>query len=241
MYCQFFLFNDPPTSQTYSLSLHDALPISWGISESAYAFTDRAGNYQYRAFGVPGLGLRRGLADELVIAPYATALASLIDPAAAAANLERLARFGLSGRFGYYEALDCRPLQADAAEDRAASDAASPVLVRAFFAHHQGMSLVALANVVCDDVFVRRFHADPRVQATELLLQERVPREAILSEPRPAEGAAPPPPIPVFASRRFRSPHTTSAHTQFLSNGRYTAALTHTGGGFSMWRDLAVT
>src|SRR4029450_3065067 len=82
--------------------------VPWGISESAYAFTDRAGNYQYRAFGVPGLGLRRGLADELVIAPYATALASLIDPAAAAANLERLARAGLSGRFGYYGGPDCR-------------------------------------------------------------------------------------------------------------------------------------
>ena len=90
-------------------------------------------------------------------------------------------------------------------------------------------------------MFVRRFHADPRVQATELLLQERVPREAIVSEPRPAEGAAPAPSLPVFASRRFRSPHTTSSHIQFLSNGRYTTALTHTGGGFSTWRDVAVT
>jgi cyclic beta-1,2-glucan synthetase len=213
--------------------------VPWGISESAYAFTDRSGNYQYRAFGVPGLGLRRGLADELVIAPYATALASLINPAAAAANLERLARAGLSGRFGFYEALDCRPLEAGL--ETPLSGTARPVVIRAFFAHHQGMSLVALANVVCDDVFVRRFHADPRVQATELLLQERVPREAILSEPRPAEGAAPTPSIPVFASRRFRSPHTTSPHMQFLSNGRYTTGLTHTGGGFSTWRGLAVT
>lgn len=214
--------------------------VPWGVSESAYAFTDRAGNYQYRAFGVPGLGLRRGLADELVIAPYATALASLIAPAAAAANLERLAREGLLGPFGFYEALDCRPLESDA-ERSAEASAALPVVVRAFFAHHQGMSLVALTNVVCDDVFVGRFHADPRVQATELLLQERVPREAILSEPRPAEGAAPAPSIPVFASRRFKSPHTTSAHAHFLSNGRYTTALTHIGGGFSTWGELAVT
>ncbi|HXT29317.1 MAG TPA: glucoamylase family protein, partial [Vicinamibacterales bacterium] len=216
--------------------------VPWGISESAYAFTDRAGNYQYRAFGVPGLGLRRGLADELVIAPYATALASLVYPSAAAANLERLEREGLLGRFGYYESIDCRPLEAS--PDDVAPPAPAQrkgVVVRAFFAHHQGMSLVALANVVCDDVFVKRFHADPRVQATELLLQERVPREAILSEPRPAEGAAPAPSLPVFATRRFRSPHTTSAHMQFLSNGRYTTALTHTGGGFSTWRDIGVT
>jgi cyclic beta-1,2-glucan synthetase len=214
--------------------------VPWGNSESAYAVTDRAGNYQYRAFGVPGLGLRRGLADELVIAPYATALASLVDPAAAAANFEQLAREGLAGRFGFYEALDCRPLEANA-EEPVEPHTVRPVVVRAFFAHHQGMSLVALANVIGHDVFVNRFHADPRVQATELLLQERVPREAILSQPRPAEGATLAPSSPVFATRRFKSPHTTSAHTQFLSNGRYTIALTNTGGGFSAWRGLAVT
>jgi cyclic beta-1,2-glucan synthetase len=215
--------------------------VPWGISESAYAFTDRAGTYQYRAFGVPGLGLRRGLADELVIAPYATALASVIDPAAAAANLERLASEGMLGRFGFYEALDCRPLEADTHPPADARKTARPVVVRAFFAHHQGMSLVALANVVSHDVFVNRFHTDPRVQATELLLQERVPREAILSEPRPSDAASLSTSIPVFASRRFKSPHTTSAHTQFLSNGRYTTALTNTGGGFSTWRNLSVT
>ena len=214
--------------------------VPWGISESAYAFTDRDGNYQYRAFGVPGLGLRRGLADELVIAPYATALASLIDPAAAAENFERLAREGLLGRYGFYEALDCRPLESDA-EGTAPPGVARPAVVRAFFAHHQGMSLVALANVVCQDAFVSRFHADSRVQATELLLQERVPREAILSAPRPAEGAIRSPAVPIFATRRFKSPHTTNIHTHFLSNGRYTTALSHTGGGFSTWQHLAVT
>ena len=116
-----------------------------------------------------------------------------------------------------------------------------PVVVRAFFAHHQGMSLVALANVLCDDAFVKRFHADPRVQATELLLQERVPREAILSEPRPADSRTAASTIPVFASRRFKSPHTASPHSQFLSNGRYTARVTHAGGGSSTWQNLAVT
>jgi cyclic beta-1,2-glucan synthetase len=216
--------------------------VPWGISESAYAFTDRAGNYQYRAFGVPGLGLKRGLADELVVAPYATALAAQVDPAAAAENFRRLAENGLDGRFGFYEALDYRPPNRDI--EQAPDAAPAPVIVRAFFAHHQGMSLVALANVICDDVFVTRFHADPRVQASELLLQERVPREAILSEPRPDDGGESAGGVlspSVYASRRFRSPHTASPHTQFLSNGRYTAALTHAGGGYSTWRGLAVT
>jgi cyclic beta-1,2-glucan synthetase len=211
----------------------------WGISESAYAFTDRQGNYQYRAFGVPGLGLKRGLADDLVIAPYATALASLVSPAAAAENFGRLSALGLDGRYGFYEALDYNPRRRDL--DAPADSGSTPVVVRAYFAHHQGMSLVALANVVLQDVFVARFHADPRIQATELLLQERVPREAILSEPRPAEAATMRPSLPVYASRRFRSPHTTSVHTHFLSNGRYTAAVTNAGGGYSMWRHLAVT
>src|SRR4029450_12910151 len=87
--------------------------VPWGISESAYAFTDRAGNYQYRAFGVPGLGLKRGLADDLVIAPYATALAAQVDPSAAAENFKRLAAADLDGRFGFYEALDYRPRNRD--------------------------------------------------------------------------------------------------------------------------------
>jgi cyclic beta-1,2-glucan synthetase len=216
--------------------------VPWGISESAYAFTDRAGNYQYRAFGVPGLGLKRGLADDLVVAPYATALAAQVDPAAAAENFRRLSKDGLDGRFGFYEALDYGPRNRDI--DQAPDTAPEPAVVRAFFAHHQGMSLVALTNVICNDAFVARFHADPRVQASELLLQERVPREAILSEPRPDDGAERAATVPspsVYASRRFRSPHTASPHTQFLSNGRYTAALTHAGGGYSVWRGLAIT
>jgi cyclic beta-1,2-glucan synthetase len=212
--------------------------VPWGISESAYTVVDRAGTYQYKAFGVPGLGLKRGLEDELVIAPYATALASLIDPPAAAGNFQRLERVAADGRFGFYEAIDYTPRQAALETPPVDSP---PALVRAFFSHHQGMSLVALANVVCDDCFVHRFHCDARVKATELLLQERVPREAIVSEPRPAEGAARVPAAPLLASRRFRSPHTASPHTHFLSNGRYTAALTHDGGGFSLWRGLAVT
>jgi cyclic beta-1,2-glucan synthetase len=215
--------------------------VPWGISESAYAFTDREGNYQYRAFGVPGLGLKRGLATDLVVAPYASALASLVSPTAAADNFEALAQAGLDARYGFYESLDYNPRNRDVEPDAPPAAQKRPVPVRAYFAHHQGMSLVALANVVRRDAFVSRFHADPRIQATELLLQERVPREAILSEPRPAEAETAPPTLPVFASRSFRTPHTRSVHTHFLSNGRYTAALTNAGGGYSMWRDMAVT
>jgi cellobiose phosphorylase len=213
--------------------------VPWGISECAYAFTDRSGNFQYRAFGVPGLGLKRGLSTDLVIAPYATALAALVDPSAAADNFRHLVKEGLEGRYGFYEALDYFPRTRDV--DAPPEAVPPPMIVRAYFAHHQGMSLVALANVIGDDTFVDRFHCDPRVEASELLLQERVPREAILSEPRPADSATGTTPAAVYALRRFRSPHTKSPHTQFLSNGRYTVALTHAGGGYSTWQGLAVT
>ncbi len=213
--------------------------VPWGLSEAAYAFTDREGTYQYRAFGVPGLGLKRGLVSDLVIAPYATALASLVTPGHAAANFERLRDAGADGRYGFYESIDYTPRQRNL--EGAPDKTPHPIVVRAFFAHHQGMSLVALANVIGRDQFVERFHADRRIQATELLLQERVPREAILSKPRPLEAETAPPSLPVFASREFRSPETVSVHTQFLSNGRYTAAITNAGGGHSMWRDLSVT
>ena len=214
--------------------------VPWGISEAAYAFTDRAGNYQYKAFGVPGLGLKRGLADDLVVSPYSTALAGLIDPAAAVTNLMRLARTGVDGRFGFYESIDYWPRKPPV-EGAAVAGDGPPEVVRAFFAHHQGMSLVALTNVLCDDIFVTRFHSDPRVSATELLLQERVPREAILAEARPVESTSVVPMIGAPSARRFRTPHTSSPHTHFLSNGRYTVALTHAGGGSSRWRGLSVT
>jgi cyclic beta-1,2-glucan synthetase len=214
--------------------------VPWGISEAAFALTDRAGSYQYKAFGVPGLGFKRGLADDLVVAPYATALAGLIDPATAVSNFVTLGQRGLDGRFGFYESIDFRPRKPLPDADSPPA-AAQPEIVRAFFAHHQGMSLVAFANVLLDDVFVTRFHADPRVKATELLLQERVPREAILAEARPPERTAALSTTVMSVARRFGTPHTSSPHTQFLSNGRYTATLTHAGGGSSTWRGLAVT
>ena len=149
-----------------------------------------------RQLSVPGIrctrtGTQAGPVDRPGHRPYATALASLVTPAAAAENFERLAELGVDGRFGFYEALDYTPRSREVETPSDAS--AQPTVVRAYFAHHQGMSLVALANVSCQDAFVGRFHSDPRVQATELLLQERVPREAILSEPRPVRAPRPRP------------------------------------------------
>ncbi len=213
--------------------------VPWGISESAFNVRDRHETYQYKAFGVPGLGLKRGLADELVVAPYATALAIPFEPAAAVRNLNRLASVGALGHFGFYDAVDYTPRKK--ADEEAAPALETTAVVRTFMAHHQGMFLVALTNALRADVMVRRFHSDSRVQATELLLQERVPRQAAAEPPRPAEETHVASSPQSSSLRRFRTPHTYYPHTQFVSNGSYVAAVTNAGGGFSRWRDLAVT
>jgi cyclic beta-1,2-glucan synthetase len=216
--------------------------VPWGVSESAYNLVDRLGNYQYKAFGVPGLGLKRGLADELVVAPYATALAALLDPARAAQNLRRLTDERAEGALGFYDAVDYTPRKpAESETSQESPSAGAGVVVRSYLAHHQGMSLVALANVLTGDRMVRRFHADRRVQATELLLQERIPREAPVIEPRPAEETRVPSGVSPRAPRRLRSPHTRNAHAQILSNGAFVTIVTNAGGGASLCRDVAVT
>jgi len=216
--------------------------VPWGISEAAFNVVDRLDNYQYKAFGVPGLGLKRGLADDLVVAPYATALAAMLDPTEAARNLRRLAGAGLEGAYGFYESIDFTHAEATEVLGEARNaDPSHGTVVRAFLAHHQGMTLVAIANALLSNVMVRRFHADPRVQATELLLQERVPRQAPITQPRPAEETRAAGPLPSLAIRRFRSPHTVVPHAQFLSNGSYTAVVTNAGGGASFCRGQAVT
>ena len=209
--------------------------VPWGVSESAYNARDLELTYQYSNFGVPGLGLKRGLSEDVVVAPYATALAAMIDPKTAAQNFLRLAKAGASGRYGFYEALDYTATRIPENQDVA--------VVHAYMAHHQGMSLVALANVLYDGVMRARFHAEPRMQATELLLQERTPRDVLVTRPRVEEVRAVAdvrdlvPPV----LRRFTSAHDPTPGIHLLSNGRYAVMVTTAGSGYSHWRDLAVT
>ncbi len=217
--------------------------VPWGISESAYNVVDRHDTFQYKAFGIPGLGLKRGLGDELVVAPYATALATMIDAPAGAANLRRLAAAGVEGDYGFFDAIDYTPREADL-PDGATAHADRPAagaVVRTYLAHHAGMIVTALANALLDDPMVKRFHADPRVQATELLLQERVPRHTPTIQPRPLDEMRVVAPPPAITMRQFRSPHTDVPHAQFLSNGTYVTVVTNAGGGSSFCRGLAVT
>ncbi|MFI4933271.1 MAG: GH36-type glycosyl hydrolase domain-containing protein [Caulobacterales bacterium] len=210
------------------------LGAPWGVSESAFNARDLEFTYQYSNFGVPGLGLKRGLADNRVIAPYATALATMVEPEAAARNFERLAAAGARGRYGYYEAMDFTPSRVPDGE-RAA-------IVQAFMAHHQGMTIVALADALLDGHVRTRFHADPMVQATELLLQERVPRD-VTNTPRSVAETATAARVRTANAGDWRtaSPWAATPDTQLLSNGRYSVMLTAAGSGYSAWRDQAVT
>jgi cyclic beta-1,2-glucan synthetase len=211
------------------------LGIPWGISESAYNARDLELTYQYSNFGVPGLGLKRGLSENAVIAPYATALAAMVDPQAAALNFSRLGTVGARGRFGYYEALDYTRARLPSG--------ATVAIVRAFMAHHQGMTVVAIANTLLNGRMRARFHAQASVRATELLLQERTPRDVSVARPRAEDVLttastvdAPQPHV-----RVIRHAHDATPQTHLLSNSSYSVMLTAAGSGYSRWNDVAIT
>lgn len=212
-----------------------SLGIPWGISESAYNVRDLELTYQYSNFGIPNLGLKRGLSESTVIAPYATALAAMVEPAAAVSNLRQIANGGGLGSYGYYEALDYTPTRLP--ED------AEVAVIKAYMAHHQGMTIVAIANALLKGEMRSRFHAEPIIQATELLLQERMPRDVSVSKPwavevktgariREAETAG---------GRRFVSAGQDYPPTLLLSNGRFTTMLTAAASGYSSWGKIALT
>ena len=210
--------------------------VPWGISESCYNLTDVEGTYQYRAFGVPGLGLQRGLGNDLVVAPYASVLALQVDPPRACANLRRMAEEAYLSLYGFYEAIDFTPTRTEEGE-RAA-------VVHAFMAHHHGMSLLALVNTVLGPKMQERFLSNPDLRAAALLLQERIPtanalmhphaREAQLSRRIPGRAAEP-------VMRVFTNPNTPIPEVHLLSNGRYHVMVSAAGGGYSRWNETAIS
>ena len=208
--------------------------LPWGVSESGYYKFDANQSYQYRAFGVPGLGFKRGLGIDRVVAPYASALALMVAPEAACANLQRLAREGQLGAYGFYEAIDYTPARLPAGTTH--------VTIRSFMAHHQGMTLLALVHVLGDRPMQRRFEADLALRSTDLLLQERVPRATAIY-PHPPELALTTATTSdqEHALRVFTTPTTPAPEVHMLSNGRYHVVVTNAGSGYSRWRDLAVT
>lgn len=208
--------------------------IPWGVSESGFNAVDTQFNYLYRAFGVPGLGLKRGLEDDVVIAPYASAMALMVAPEAACINLQQMAAEEVLGQYGFYEAIDftAARLPRDSKKE----------IVRSFMAHHQGMSLLAISYLLHNQPMQKRFVVDPEFQATLLLLQERIPKPSMsyLQMPKSLYDNTVAD-RPQASMRVFNTPNTRTPQVQLLSNGRYHLMLTQAGGGYSRWKEFAVT
>ncbi|WP_099867341.1 GH36-type glycosyl hydrolase domain-containing protein [Pararhizobium haloflavum] len=212
-----------------------SLGVPWGISEAAFNARDPEMTYQYSNFGVPSLGLKRGLGENAVVAPYATVLASQYRPRDAVANLTKLRALGALGRYGYYDAVDFTPSRVPEKQTYA--------VVRNYMAHHHGMSIAAIANVVFSGRLRDLFHSDPVIEAAELLLQEKAPRDVPvitikhdekLSSKGPAELRRP-------ELRIVRDPLHAERMTSLMSNGHYSTMLTATGSGYARWNGLSVT
>jgi cyclic beta-1,2-glucan synthetase len=214
--------------------------VPWGISESAFADLDLAKTYQYQAFGVPALGLKRTLNEQLVVAPYATLLALNLEPGTSVQNLQRLSDLGMLGDFGYFEAMDFsrQPHRISGGLSRKRG-----IIIEAYMAHHQGMAFLALINFLHDNPFPRRFHRDPRVRAFEALLQERIPTLPPLQLVSTRLSQATPPSADLVSPSviTFATPHSATPRSLLLSNGRYGVMVTNSGAGYSQWGGQELT
>ncbi len=207
--------------------------VPWGISESAYNMRDLAMNYQYRAFGVPGLGLQSGLGDDLVIAPYASVLALAIAPEQVLSNIRKLIDLGALGEHGLYEAIDYTAARLAPGSKHA--------IIRSFMVHHQAMSLLAIGNLLHNNLMPSRFHAEPLVQATEMLLHEKIPTSAPLNLPEDTTSTPTPVAVTGNPTRTFTTANTAVPYSHILASGNHSVLLTNAGGGFSHNNGLAVT
>jgi cellobiose phosphorylase len=207
--------------------------VPWGISESAYNVRDRHLTYQYRGFGVPDLALKRGLGKDLVIAPYATALALLVEPHEAMRNFAALEREGTLGPYGFRESIDyTRP-----------DNGQTKTVVGAYMAHHIGMSFVAIANSLSDHLWQRRFHAEPLARAVELVLHERIPRRLVMQDAQGSDmdGSRVPVETEKPAVRQIETPDTVQPRVGLLASLPYTVMISNAGGGYSRYEQLAIT
>ena len=238
-----FLRSYPGTllaESTHGAVLHQiaygkAKGVPWGISESGFYRFDTNQNYQYRAFGVPGLGFKRGLGDDLVIAPYASLMAIGFDPHAVVRNLASLIKHKMIGLYGLYESIDFTA-------DRLLLDGKSAV-VGEYMSHHQGMILMAMANFLNDDIMVHRMHSDPRIQSVDLLLQEQIPHAVPAQDPYAEDVKGIQRLTPVQEEiNPWRVPvQTPIPQVNLLSNGTYNVLLSNMGGGYSSWNDIDLT
>ena len=207
--------------------------VPWGISESGYSMVDANLNYQYNPFGVPGLGFKRGLGEDLVISPYSSAMGLMVAPHDAYENLLVLKKEGFEGKFGFYEAIDYTRARLSRKQTKS--------VVSSFMAHHQGMSLLSISHFLLGQPMQQRFESDVQVKSALLLLQERIPRVTTFYSPSVHEADTSVTPAGLGFMRVLNTPDTVIPEVQLLSNGRYHVMVTNAGGGYSRWKNMALT
>ncbi|MDT8718698.1 cyclic beta 1-2 glucan synthetase [Clostridium sp. 19966] len=206
--------------------------VPWGISESAFYHFDNAMNYQYKAFGVPGVGLKRGLSGELVVAPYATVLALSTDLKGSIKNLRKLIEIGMEGRYGLYEAVDFTKERLTKGKNK--------LIVKSFMIHHEGMSLMAMDNVLNDNILIESFHSIPMVKATELLLQEKVSKNITYDKEKKHEVHDARENKHSMVVRSYDTALTTTPETHLLANGSYSMMISNSGSGYAKRNDITL-
>jgi cyclic beta-1,2-glucan synthetase len=208
--------------------------IPWGISESGFYSFDAAINYQYRAFGMPNLGYKRDLPDDIVITPYASLIGLSLKPVEVHANLDHFERIKMLGRYGLYEAIDYTKSRLPAGKDYG--------IVQSYMAHHQGMIMISLCNYLQNESIIDRFHAEEHIQSVELLLQEKIPDNPHIEFPHPEDQAGeqhilrPTTITPWLVSSKSPIPQ-----VHILGSGNYNLMITSGGGGFSQLEEFALT
>lgn len=207
--------------------------IPWGMSESGYNMVDANLNYQYKSFGVPGIGFKRGLGEDLVISPYSTVMALMVAPKDAYGNLQVLKEEGYEGDYGFYEAIDYTATRLLKKQ--------KSVVIKSFMSHHQGMSFLALSYLLHNRPMQKRFESEVHFKSTLLLLQERIPRVTTFYSPSVHAGDASIISGSDPSIRVVNTPNTVVPEIQLLSNGNYHVMVTNAGGGYSRWKNIAIT
>ena len=207
--------------------------IPWGISEAAFNLRDLHNNYQYKAFGVPWLGLKRGLEEDMVVAPYATFLSMQYEPKAAIDNLKFIEKQEMNNQYGFYESIDYTT-------DRIPYGK-SYEPVKTYMAHHQGLILLSINNLINKDILVNRFSKNPEIQAVDILLQERMPEKAIITKEKKEK-------VEKIKVKDYESNYkkiytkndTRLNYLNVISNGKYTICTLNNGEGFSRYENINI-
>ena len=229
------LHKSAETMVNYQRSYARSKGAPWGISESGFHQFDASMNYQYRAFGVPALGFKRGLADDLVIAPYASLMALQWAPSSVEENIQDLKAHDAYGPFGFYEAIDFTANRLSPGKDYE--------VIREYMSHHQGMILMAIVNYLRDNIMVKRVLQDPLIKSVEILLHEQVPAGVPLMMPdeQEARGTRRISDVASHISPWPEPVTSLSRPTHLLSNGTFSTMITNRGGGYSRWKGIDLT